>query len=461
MSIQHIVLAIDGLRYECPRSAEEIERVLARLDGVVFAHVNYATERAGVVYDPARVTTARMVAAIRGLGYDVPVEGLLLSSDDLLYATSARAIENRLYRQDGVVSASADLGATRVKMDVLSGYERLIPRSILAQLGFPEKVHGAPDPRPIFLFRTALLIAFEFITVWSAGAHAGRLASPQWLHVPLVVLMLAFAAFVAAWPFFHSAFEVALRGEFDGTVIVALLASALAFASLPLGILSPSTPWSLDAGFVAAMTLTTGWFVIRALRLWLLPLFSRTVPNMSVSSVPVSGRRVKDARRFVVPVMAGAITALGMVTFYLAILTALQSPAHALGQLANDAVWVGLVALGFGAQIGLYTYLHLVLKAAETAGAAVAASAGTGISTLGMLACCAHHLTDIAPLVGLTGASALSGAIGFLSEWKYVFIALGLVMNLFGIVVTGRTIWKSQAHLNAMTSFSDGAPACH
>ncbi len=297
MSTHQIVLPIQGLRCECPRSAGEIESVLARLEGVVFAQVNYATERAGVVYDPARVTTATMVAAIRRLGYDVSVEGMVLSSDDLLYATSARTIENRLHRHDGVVTVSADLRAARVNLEVLTGYDRLLPPSILAQLGLSAKVDGAADPWLIFAFRTALLVAFEFITLWSAGAHAGWLASPRSLHVPLVVLMLALAALVAAWPLYHSAYEVALRGDLDVTVIVALLASAFAFASLPLGILAPSAPWLLDAGFVAAMTLTTGWFVLRALTLWLLPSLARTARNVNLTTLPAGSEVVSNASR--------------------------------------------------------------------------------------------------------------------------------------------------------------------
>jgi hypothetical protein len=79
-----------------------------------------------------------------------------------------------------------------------------------------------------------------------------------------------------------------------------------------------------------------------------------------------------------------------------------------------------------------------------------------------MIACCAHHLTDIAPLVGLTGASGLSVAIGFFTEWKYAFIALGLIMNAIGMAITVRTIRKARAHLDALAAVTaETAPACH
>jgi copper chaperone CopZ len=149
------------------------------------------------------------------------------------------------------------------------------------------------------------------------------------------------------------------------------------------------------------------------------------------------------------PVCAGVLAAFGMFALYVLILTGFQSFAHALQQARQDWFWIGLVTFGFGAQIGLYSHLRLIVSATNAASAAAATGAGTTTSTLGMVACCAHHLTDLAPLVALTGASSLSGAIAFLNEWKYAFIAFGLVMNALGIVITLRTIRKSRAHLNA------------
>ena len=191
---------------------------------------------------------------------------------------------------------------------------------------------------------------------------------------------------------------------------------------------------------------------------------------MSAISLPVSPPRVRNRKLFAIPVLVGILAALAMLGVYVLILTVLQDFSHAMQQAGQDWLWVGLVALGFGAQIGLYTFLRVMIHAAKAVGATAMTGAGTGTSTLGMIACCAHHLTDIAPLVGLTGASGLSGAIGFFTEWKYAFIALGLLMNVIGIIVTVRTIRKHKAHLDAMTEVTlvaasaaeaQAAPACH
>lgn len=175
-------------------------------------------------------------------------------------------------------------------------------------------------------------------------------------------------------------------------------------------------------------------------------------------------QQITFAVRRLIAIAAGAAAALVMLGFYLGLLAVLQSLPHALEQLAADWVWVSLVAVGFGGQMGLYTYLGLVINAAKATGATAMAGTGTGTSTLGMLACCAHHLSDIGPIVGLTGASGISGAIGFLTEWKYAFIGVGLAMNAISVIVTVHTIRKRKAHVDAMIASATDmpvAPACH
>ena len=55
----------------CTNCANTIERTLNKVDGVVEATVNYASERASVRYAPGATTRADLVAAVRKAGYDV------------------------------------------------------------------------------------------------------------------------------------------------------------------------------------------------------------------------------------------------------------------------------------------------------------------------------------------------------------------------------------------------------
>src|SRR3990172_3876447 len=66
---------------------------------------------------------------------------------------------------------------------------------------------------------------------------------------------------------------------------------------------------------------------------------------------------------------------------------------YTIGQLINLRYWIGALVLGFSIQIGLFSYLKNCHKTTKLeSGAAVT---GTGTSSVAMLVCCAHHITDI------------------------------------------------------------------
>ena len=139
------------------------------------------------------------------------------------------------------------------------------------------------------------------------------------------------------------------------------------------------------------------------------------------------------------PLAVAVGAALGLLAFYLGIITLAEGWAHAVAQLAADRWFVGAIAGGFGAQLGLFAYLRGLLARAAAGGVA----ASTGTSTAAMLACCAHHLTNILPLVGLSGAAI------FLNAYKAPLLWLGIAMNLLGIAYLLRQIvrWhRASAH---------------
>lgn len=68
----HTDLAVEGMT--CSACARSIEERLGRVDGVVDAHVNFATGRASVDHEDA-VAVEALRSAVEALGYGAPVEG--------------------------------------------------------------------------------------------------------------------------------------------------------------------------------------------------------------------------------------------------------------------------------------------------------------------------------------------------------------------------------------------------
>ena len=98
-------------------------------------------------------------------------------------------------------------------------------------------------------------------------------------------------------------------------------------------------------------------------------------------------------------------------------------------------MFVGLIGVGFGTQIGLLTYMRLLQRAVARESVAIA-GAGTATSSVAMVACCAHHLVDVLPIVGISGLAL------FLVDFRTPLMLFGLATNALGIAVLLRALGR-------------------
>ena len=138
-------------------------------------------------------------------------------------------------------------------------------------------------------------------------------------------------------------------------------------------------------------------------------------------------------RRAALSLAFGALGAAALIGLYLGLVTWAQGAEHALELLWGDRVFVGLISAGFGTQVGLFTYLRLLQRAMARESVALA-GAGTATSSVSMVACCAHHLADVLPILGLSGLAV------FLVELRTPLMLLGIATNLVGIAVMLRQL---------------------
>lgn len=131
----------------------------------------------------------------------------------------------------------------------------------------------------------------------------------------------------------------------------------------------------------------------------------------------------------------GAVASIGLAAMYALVVGGFSgSLRHLVDQAQADWYLLTPLALGFGLQIALVLELrrrHRLQAATATAG-----TAGAGASTIGMVACCAHHVADLAPFIGATGAAT------FLIEYRLPFIVGGLGITALGVVISARRLAK-------------------
>ena len=138
------------------------------------------------------------------------------------------------------------------------------------------------------------------------------------------------------------------------------------------------------------------------------------------------------AKRVLLPLAAGITGVLILTGLYFGIVSWAESPQHALELFWEDRWIVFPIILGFGLQAGLYTILKMRLFVpVATIGPSgpMIGAGGTTTSTIAMVACCAHHVTDVLPILGLTAAAT------FLAQYRIAFMLVGLGTTLIGILM--------------------------
>ena len=136
-------------------------------------------------------------------------------------------------------------------------------------------------------------------------------------------------------------------------------------------------------------------------------------------------------RRFLLPLGVGLAGAIFLTALYFGIMSWAEGTQNAAKAFWQDRWIVIPIILGFGVQASLYTMIRKKLLSPVTDPGPSGALMGAGgtTSTVAMVACCAHHVTDLLPILGLTAATT------FLTQYRLAFMSVGLGTTLLGIVI--------------------------
>lgn len=149
---------------------------------------------------------------------------------------------------------------------------------------------------------------------------------------------------------------------------------------------------------------------------------------------------MSKTKRILWPFGAGLVGSALLAILYFGIVSWAESPQHALDLFWEDRWIVIPIILGFGVQMALYVILkkRLFVPVTSTGSSAAMAGAGGGMSAVAMVACCAHHVTDVLPILGLTAAAT------FLAAYRIPFMLVGLGTTLLGILMMLVILFKER-----------------
>ena len=120
----------------------------------------------------------------------------------------------------------------------------------------------------------------------------------------------------------------------------------------------------------------------------------------------------------------GLLATFALLIIYFTIVTLISGWAFAQSQFREFWFFIITLAIGFGIQVGLFTYLKNAIK--QNTSPRVLAISGT-TSTVAMVSCCTHYLVNILPILGAVGI------ITVISSYQVQLFWVGLIFNLLGI----------------------------
>lgn len=120
------------------------------------------------------------------------------------------------------------------------------------------------------------------------------------------------------------------------------------------------------------------------------------------------------------PFVMGIVGSLSLILLYLIIMfTFTGSLATAYDQFKSLWYLMTPLIVSFGVQTGLYQSIRQATNLMKGT---------TTTSTVSMIACCAHHLTDVLPILGLSAVSV------FLINYQTQLLLISISFNIFGIL---------------------------
>lgn len=123
-----------------------------------------------------------------------------------------------------------------------------------------------------------------------------------------------------------------------------------------------------------------------------------------------------------------------LLSVYFAVLSLVSGWGFAQSQFASFWYFIVSLAIGFGVQIGLYTYLRNLIHRGTSSGKVLGVTGTT--STAAMISCCTHYLVNLLPILGVTGI------VTFVAQYQVELFWVGLLFNIGGIAYIANRILK-------------------
>jgi Cd2+/Zn2+-exporting ATPase len=208
---RHETFQVDGM--DCADCARTLEASVDRLDGVLWASLNFAASTLTVEYDAERTETGAILDRIQAMGYDIVAPQpwmMVFRVEGLDCADCARHLEEALNRTPGVVQARVDFALARLRLTSEDGAKvgvdvRNQVKRVAAEMGYSlqaETPAGAESPEGELGWRARLWRRRRDVTTGVSGLLIMLAVVLSLVDAPTVAVAAAYIAAIVVGGFY-------------------------------------------------------------------------------------------------------------------------------------------------------------------------------------------------------------------------------------------------------------------
>ena len=133
-------------------------------------------------------------------------------------------------------------------------------------------------------------------------------------------------------------------------------------------------------------------------------------------------------------ILYGMLASIILLVTYFIVVGLISEFNFAVSQWRQYWYFIASLAVGFGIQVGLYTYLKNAIKNMQGSGKILGVTGTT--STAAMISCCTHYIANLLPILGTVGI------VTFVAQYQVELFWVGLLFNAGGIFYIANRIIK-------------------
>lgn len=237
-------ITIKILGMTCAACSNRVDKVLNKMEGVVSASVNLATESAQIEYDPKVRSVQDFIDKISGLGYSPVTAKADFKVTGMTCAACSARIEKQLNKALGIVKAQVNLATEKASVEYLPevlGTKQVL--GVITKAGYvaeeikeeikvdeEQKVRVEEINKQKRLFVISAIFSLPLLLImighWT-GIHV-----PEWWESAITQTILATPVqFYSGFQFYRGAYKALRNGSANMDVLVAMGTSAAYFYS--------------------------------------------------------------------------------------------------------------------------------------------------------------------------------------------------------------------------------------